>query len=97
MSVINTNVKALFSQAALHSTERAQAKAMAQLSTGKRINSAGDDAAGSTYDDPDQQPLGSKPQWSDVRPARRGDVVPAVGDDIDAAARFHGDADHILV
>ncbi len=46
MAVINTNVKALFSQAALHSTERAQAKAMAQLSTGKRINSAGDDAAG---------------------------------------------------
>ena len=46
MAVINTNVKALFSQAALHGTERAQAKAMAQLSTGKRINSAGDDAAG---------------------------------------------------
>ena len=46
MAVINTNVKALFSQAALKGTERAQAKAMAQLSTGKRINSAGDDAAG---------------------------------------------------
>lgn len=46
MSVINTNTKALFSQAALKSTERAQATAMQQLSTGKRINSAKDDAAG---------------------------------------------------
>lgn len=46
MAVINTNVKALFSQAALKSTERSQAVAMQQLSTGKRINSARDDAAG---------------------------------------------------
>ena len=46
MAVINTNVKALYSQAALKGTERAQAKAMQQLSTGKRINSAKDDAAG---------------------------------------------------
>jgi len=46
MSVINTNIKALFSQTALKSTERAQATAMQQLSTGKRINSAKDDAAG---------------------------------------------------
>ncbi len=46
MAVINTNVKALFSQAALRSTERGQAVAMQQLSTGKRINSARDDAAG---------------------------------------------------
>lgn len=46
MAVINTNVKALFSQAALKSTERAQSTAMQQLSTGKRINSAKDDAAG---------------------------------------------------
>ena len=46
MSVINTNLKGLFSQAALKSTERAQATAMQQLSTGKRINSAKDDAAG---------------------------------------------------
>ena len=46
MAVINTNVKALFSQAALKSTERTQATAMQQLSTGKRINSARDDAAG---------------------------------------------------
>ena len=46
MSVINTNIKGLFSQSALKSTERAQATAMQQLSTGKRINSAKDDAAG---------------------------------------------------
>jgi flagellin len=46
MAVINTNVKALFSQAALASTGRAQTVAMQQLSTGKRINSARDDAAG---------------------------------------------------
>lgn len=46
MAVINTNVKALFSQAALRSTERNQQVAMQQLSTGKRINSARDDAAG---------------------------------------------------
>ena len=46
MAVINTNVKALFSQAALRSTERNQSVAMQQLSTGKRINSARDDAAG---------------------------------------------------
>ncbi|MEY4439340.1 MAG: hypothetical protein RIQ36_804 [Pseudomonadota bacterium] len=46
MAVINTNVKALFSQAALRSTERSQSVAMQQLSTGKRINSARDDAAG---------------------------------------------------
>ena len=46
MAVINTNVKALFSQAALKSTERSQSVAMQQLSTGKRINSARDDAAG---------------------------------------------------
>jgi flagellin len=46
MAVINTNVKALFSQSALKRTEGAQANAMAQLSTGKRINTAADDAAG---------------------------------------------------
>lgn len=46
MAVINTNVKALFSQAALKSTERTQSVAMQQLSTGKRINSSRDDAAG---------------------------------------------------
>jgi len=46
MAVINTNVKALFSQAALTTSGRAQQLAMQQLSTGKRINSARDDAAG---------------------------------------------------
>ena len=46
MAVINTNVKALFSQMALGSSGRAQTVAMQQLSTGKRINSARDDAAG---------------------------------------------------
>jgi flagellin len=46
MAVINTNVKALFSQAALKSTERNQQVSMQQLSTGKRINSSRDDAAG---------------------------------------------------
>mgnify|MGYP003353155243 CR=1 FL=1 len=46
MAVINTNVKALFSQSALQRTEGVMSKAMAQLSTGKRINAAKDDAAG---------------------------------------------------
>lgn len=46
MTVINTNVKALYTQAALSGTERNSLKAMQQLSTGKRINSAKDDAAG---------------------------------------------------
>jgi flagellin len=46
MAVINTNVKALFSQMALKTSGLAQSKAMQQLSTGKRINSARDDAAG---------------------------------------------------
>jgi flagellin len=46
MSVINTNTKALFSQQALKATGRSLSTAMQQLSTGKRINSAGDDAAG---------------------------------------------------
>jgi flagellin len=46
MSVINTNTKALFSQQALKTSGREMSKAMEQLSTGKRINTAGDDAAG---------------------------------------------------
>ena len=46
MTVINTNVKALYTQAALKTTERNSLKAMQELSTGKRINSAKDDAAG---------------------------------------------------
>ena len=46
MTVINTNVSALNASAALATNARGLEKAMAQLSTGKRINSAGDDAAG---------------------------------------------------
>ena len=46
MSVINTNIKALFGQQAMKGTDRAMSAAMRQLSTGKRVNSAADDAAG---------------------------------------------------
>jgi flagellin len=46
MSVINTNVKSLVAQNAMTVNNRAMSKAMEQLSTGKRINSAADDAAG---------------------------------------------------
>ena len=46
MSVINTNVSALFAQNALRANSRSMSNAMEQLSTGSRINSAGDDAAG---------------------------------------------------
>ncbi len=46
MSVINTNIKSLVSQNAMVKNNRDLADAMQQLSTGKRINSAKDDAAG---------------------------------------------------
>ena len=46
MSVINTNIKSLVSQNAMVKNNRSLADAMQQLSTGKRINSAKDDAAG---------------------------------------------------
>ena len=46
MSVINTNIKSLVSQNALNKNNDALASAMQQLSTGTRINSAADDAAG---------------------------------------------------
>ena len=46
MSVINTNVKSLIAQNALTVNNRSLSQAMQQLSTGKRINSAKDDAAG---------------------------------------------------
>ena len=46
MSVINTNIKSLVSQNAMIKNNRDLADAMQQLSTGKRINSAKDDAAG---------------------------------------------------
>jgi flagellin len=46
MTVINTNIKSLISQNALIKNNKALESAMEQLSTGKRINSAADDAAG---------------------------------------------------
>jgi flagellin len=46
MTVINTNVKALFTQSALKVAARESQVAMEQLSTGKRINNSKDDAAG---------------------------------------------------
>jgi len=46
MTVINTNVNAVLAQNSLVKNERAMSSAMEQLSTGKRINSAADDAAG---------------------------------------------------
>jgi len=46
MSVINTNVNSLVTQNAITRNDRAMSLAMTQLSTGKRINSAKDDAAG---------------------------------------------------
>ena len=46
MSVINTNVNAVFAQNAMKTNTRAMGAAMEQLSTGSRINSAKDDAAG---------------------------------------------------
>lgn len=46
MSVINTNIKSLISQNALVKNNRDLSASMQQLSTGKRINSAADDAAG---------------------------------------------------
>lgn len=46
MSVVNTNVSASLAQAALAKNERALGTAMEQLSTGSKVNSASDDAAG---------------------------------------------------
>ena len=46
MTVINTNINALGAQAALGMANSKQATAMQRLSTGLRINSAADDAAG---------------------------------------------------
>jgi flagellin len=44
--IINTNTKALFAQQAQTVNQRVVAHAMDQLATGRRINSAADDAAG---------------------------------------------------
>jgi len=46
MPVINSNISALTAQSALAANSRAQSSSMQQLSTGLRINSAKDDAAG---------------------------------------------------
>eukprot|EP01042_Synura_sphagnicola_P025501 gene25501-32760_t len=46
MTVINTNISALQASNASNSASQMTAKAMQQLSTGQRINSAADDAAG---------------------------------------------------
>ena len=46
MAVVNTNVNASVAQNALVRNERSMNQAMERLSTGQRINSAGDDAAG---------------------------------------------------
>jgi len=46
MTVINTNTAATITANALTKNERAMSQAMERLSTGKRINNAGDDAAG---------------------------------------------------
>ena len=46
MSVINSNISALTAQSALAANSRSQSTSMQQLSTGLRINSAKDDAAG---------------------------------------------------
>ena len=46
MAVVNTNIGSSLAQAALMKNERSLSTAMEQLSTGKRINAAGDDASG---------------------------------------------------
>jgi flagellin len=46
MSVVNTNVKSLTAQASLSNVSKSMSIAMERLSTGSRINSAKDDAAG---------------------------------------------------
>ena len=46
MSVINTNVKALVAQESMRSSNLSMSQAMERLSTGSKINSAKDDAAG---------------------------------------------------
>jgi flagellin len=46
MTVINTNIKALTTQNAMIANNRQMSSVMEQLSTGRRINSAADDAAG---------------------------------------------------
>lgn len=46
MAVVNTNISASIAQSAMAKNDRVLSKTMEQLSTGNRINSASDDAAG---------------------------------------------------
>ena len=46
MTVINTNTASLVARDAIQRNDRAMSQAMERLSTGSRINSAKDDAAG---------------------------------------------------
>ena len=46
MAVVNTNISASIAQAALNRNDRALGSAMEQLSTGRKINSAADNASG---------------------------------------------------
>jgi len=46
MTVINTNVKSLVAADSMRASNNALSQAMERLSTGKKINSAKDDAAG---------------------------------------------------
>ena len=46
MTVINTNIRSLLAANAITANEQSLQSAMTQLSTGQRINSAKDDAAG---------------------------------------------------
>jgi flagellin len=48
MTVVNTNTQAMFANKALAQAHRQQSESSAQLATGKRINSASDDAAGTS-------------------------------------------------
>ena len=46
MTVINTNISSMVARDAITRNDRAMSQAMERLSTGSRINSAKDDAAG---------------------------------------------------
>ena len=59
MTVINTNVKSLYSQNQLKVNGREMTHAMQALSTGKRINSSADDAAGLAISDRMSQQISS--------------------------------------
>ena len=51
MTVINTNTASMIARDAIHRNERSMSTAMERLSTGFRINSAKDDAAGLAISD----------------------------------------------